>query len=1659
MGRRVNCEKLGGNRQSAGDKLRIKRSSKACGKKKFTRVTSKSMSSSVKDVPDTPHTGVSSSTLTDRVRGQAAGNAPSPHASLRRRQSRSEGPSRAGDPRLSTRLESNFRRRSDPEQAFKETYLRKLQTRRPLAERIQAARAACREIQIYSVETLIEIWDAAEDLIAADSPMEARKAGFELLAASAGHSGFDDQERVKFFDIITASLDPGDAVFRLKALTKLTRNGHNTFPFESRLAVTLNIWLRIAFDAALSARAAVKGKTLTRAPGQPPVEEGVILLFGVLAQVNDGLSLLLRLVTHIATHSQETFQGDQLADLVDRTLWICRRTTNRADIENGVNLIEAVKEFSHIPESYFETYIETLCAISCAVETSGYETKQILLSLLKSEDGLRTVDSLLRILSEAPPDKSSNTVRGALAMVKYIVMRNGTDNHPIIGFEPLVDALSKVRPMVGSRLALDCLQIIGFILDDQAIVATILHNDWGALFFIIRRIALRLPLEEDNDAQSLHSDAQSSTHSLAFVTEAVTRQERLKEEALLDGNDVLHELIHIANALGSVWHSIDARNRFLTAQFYWYMNDSLDATALEHLLDYIVDLGVCFPPAEQWAVRFTNVLSMFLFDITKPSAIRCRILEMAKEIHKSAKNHSDQRDYTDMIRLLLDRMKEEESLLVINSLADFLGTCTAEIDDPVFRETIIFLQSMVAVKEETRSATSTDYRPSSGSESTNNNTATCLVRLFLRCLESSAEKTKMVHEALMTIASSQELPTSSRLTAMKLLTRIRCDSDSAVIIIDLPDSQSLASALGRLEASIIANGSEQPLLYRMSLVDESPSGRIGRSTSVNRSNPNSSRSGTRSVSGLDVAARATHPLWMYPEIKGLPEDPPKRPSPIVRIYTNGPREEPTLKLSIWLENMIGILQKGKDWEIQSYVLVHLPSQLSNPSLFAGALPSIKMLRNVVCEQLKNGSFIEPPSSTGLKRSDVALCLFHVLIVLLGYHDHFARSEEDDIVKTFLTGIDFRDRTAKCCIHALSVCCHELPLSIARSLNLILHKMSQIITQTHLAMDTLEFLGGLARLPDVYVNLAEDELRLVFGICIRYLHHSREQRQYSSNLAGIRTGHSSVRLSATSADIAVASDTERNSDAHKDLPQYVFALAYHVITIWFLSLRLQDRSKHVGWITKSLAAKDELGNEIMEEQSQVTLDMMHRTAYSDLGETKSNAMFTSADGDVIKRSWLVGMSIVTVETAVSTGLSQITKRQASGTTHAIYQQQTAPLPPHHVPAPTDYHSTFSSGSHPMNVFPNHVFLQLTSTIAPMPIPMQPLPLPEDDATRRAISTFDRNDTVDGHKVGFIYIGNNQTSEAEILANTMGSEAYYTCLRGLGTEILLKDAIFNTQGLDRQSDLDGQHTYAWRDRITEIIFHVTTLMPTDIEQDAQCVNKKRHIGNDFVNIIYNDSGLPFRFETFPSQFNYVNIIITPEASLLPRETVQATTQSRDSTAPDETHAAFPAKQQFFKVQTISAPSFPQISPAATPKLVSATALPGFVRQLALNASVFSLVWANREGGEHVSSWRNRLREIVKLRERFGGGGGGASAGAGAGAGGNNGRGGVGTGMGMGIGAPRNELYPEMGGAASGRGARGRLQLLGEGEGWRGTLAMRGVADEEGLVGGIDFSRWAT
>lgn len=269
----------------------------------------------------------------------------------------------------------------------------------------------------------------------------------------------------------------------------------------------------------------------------------------------------------------------------------------------------------------------------------------------------------------------------------------------------------------------------------------------------------------------------------------------------------------------------------------------------------------------------------------------------------------------------------------------------------------------------------------------------------------------------------------------------------------------------------------------------------------------------------------------------------------------------------------------------------------------------------------------------------------------------------------------------------------------------------------------------------------------------------------------------------------------------------------------------------------------------------------------------------------------------------------------------------------------------------NILPSHLLLQLIGGAGNSDV--KPHPLVADDKTKRAIEVFDRIPVVDFHKIGVVYVGAGQTEETEILANVMGSPDYTEFIANLGDLIKLKGADINTGGLDRENDIDGPFMYMWKDRTTQIAFHITTMMPNS-PMDPQFTTKKRHVGNDFVNIVFNNSGLPWRFGTIPSQFNFVSILISPEAR-------SSFVSSRMRSQPGD-------DKQFYRVKLACKEGFSDISPAQEPKMVSAKNLSSFVRNLALNASIYSHVY-NEGGAEHISNPRHRLRSVKMMRERVG------------------------------------------------------------------------------------------
>jgi len=159
-------------------------------------------------------------------------------------------------------------------------------------------------------------------------------------------------------------------------------------------------------------------------------------------------------------------------------------------------------------------------------------------------------------------------------------------------------------------------------------------------------------------------------------------------------------------------------------------------------------------------------------------------------------------------------------------------------------------------------------------------------------------------------------------------------------------------------------------------------------------------------------------------------------------------------------------------------------------------------------------------------------------------------------------------------------------------------------------------------------------------------------------------------------------------------------------------------------------------------------------------------------------------------------------------------------------------------------PSFIFLQLfynPSTGAGSNPSETPLLLPKTDTIKNAINNLDRILPHEVHKIGVIYIDTNQVKNiSAILSNRYGSIRYANFLKGLGNLIQLKnvDPLKCYIGGLAQNEQDGKFAYNWQDNLTQVIFHVSTLMPNK-ENDPECKAKIAHIGNDCVCIIYNNS----------------------------------------------------------------------------------------------------------------------------------------------------------------------------------------------------------------------------
>ncbi|WVF70697.1 hypothetical protein IAT40_005490 [Kwoniella sp. CBS 6097] len=773
----------------------------------------------------------------------------------------------------------------------------------------------------------------------------------------------------------------------------------------------------------------------------------------------------------------------------------------------------------------------------------------------------------------------------------------------------------------------------------------------------------------------------------------------------------------------------------------------------------------------------------------------------------------------------------------------------------------------------------------------------------------------------------------------------------------------------------------------------------------------STRSRSRSRPAPETPSDSYNPLWSVPETlafdmpadslpsEGLLTYDPNHPS--LRNKDAPPVEGVWLPVSEYVRALNGILRHERNWELVSYVLCFLPLQLSNKLFFRGgrATREVKSLLKALIDIIPQDDRIERRCNfhSYIKRPNVNAAVYQSLSILISYRDVLDPPECDTLIVAFEMCLESNTVVAKPCIQALTLSIFELEQHLGKRLLSIIGKLRDINFTSGIAVHLIEFLIALGDNGNLFRNFTDAHYKDVFTLVIDYIaeHNAR---------------------SDTAPDLEAA-----NARENYTLSQHVIGLAYHAIYVWFMALKLSirpDLVKHI--IVKLLQSRSK--RVAVDEMAEVCLDWLARYTYGNADPKPASSFLADMvmadpreEGKPKTQSWMLGGTIITITTHARSGWSTITSTRPTGATEVIAKLENVPLLDlgeanadltslpavlmanrNAIMGGTDVKevedvvkqkSTVSaqeeidqslqkgaiwSGATPsqrrkdVSIDPAYIAVELLSSYpnASLDIPRGRL-IPNEEKCLRTLRTIESTPVIDASKLAVLYVGRGQTNETEILGNMDGSSLYLDFLAGLGRLIRLKGQVdIHVGGLNREDDSDGEYAYAWWDDLQQTIFHTATMMP-NAPNDPAFSRKKRLIGNDYVKIVYNDSGRDFVFDTIKTQFNFINIVISPHTtpeSHGPRPAVQV--------LPTDPWAVW-GRDDYFKVIVQRAPGIPDFSPVGEHKIVSRETLPVFVRHVAHLANDMAARYTHirdarsPEEAEYITSWRSRLRAMNRLR----------------------------------------------------------------------------------------------
>ncbi|KAI8092600.1 uncharacterized protein BX664DRAFT_293757 [Halteromyces radiatus] len=1415
-------------------------------------------------------------------------------------------------------------------------------------------------------------------------PREARHRVFEfMLACITGQYDELGMARVTFYNSLRDYDNWDDFYDMYRVLYALCKGGRDISGFEKNINKLLINWLDMTL------------KRVSHFPHPPARIKPTVIPY---------LSDILHLLTSIAKFNFALFEESEVTQMVIATQQAFYASNHPDDITTCLSFCDVVVRYRFVPFDALKPFLGIICgAVTLpkdALSEASISYWSIFLNLLRSHCAHNAILTLCNFMEERldPGSSAENLAEGAITLLTETAW--GGTHHQPTGAEAY-----KVSDTVLLLYFLRAVQQGGR--NNGVIHACILKSltdlvadpdkvniglmDWDVIWDICD-ICTTFVLGIMDDSQKRVLQNQLPDHHIGTT----------------DGNnncaetgDLTYNAVHqLGRFLGRIY------KLYLTKQFkgpvgrFMHVLYGLRRYASESsatiLLDYYEMEHHFLPSSENWIELLLEITNTFF--LSPPSrtttAIRSRVLTIVADVCLAVKDFYSEDMYQQIVTPMMEHMAQEKESLVQQKAIDLLVECLSDCQNEMIFDTMLGIlkdcsrcRCTASDQHATTTTTSTTTTPSIHGQCTGIPGMCGIIDLFEQLLRNNQKKMCVkVYNVITQIANDTGglfCPFGGpKLIAVDLLLRLRCSTNHRIFVIEkVPVTEENNYVLAIRKAYDDRKSSIQ---------QERESGPYG--SIISRPSAGKKRYG--------------------------------QSSPAILSYKEHENSGGVvLNINDMIKGYISVLSDSPNWELVAFVVRRLPWQLATKHMFCGARTFIRKLHRALVKWISSRNFLKqvthiPPT---VKRNDLNVYAYQILTVLISYRRLFKKHAQDEMVYAFYVGITQVTAATKPCINALTICCHELPLSVAKMLNEILQRMSQIISVGSVSVHILEFLSGLARLPILYSNFTGDMYKPVFAIALNYLQHARSVTASSgtSNSAmGSQTSPSSTP------GMTVSPSFTSPATQQGAMSQYVLIMAYLVITVWFTAIPLRERRKHVPFIIQRL-----LAGTPADEQTFTCIDMLSRFTFADASLSPhkslvSKILMDNTDDTTIgqgkstssrdTRTWVYGHTLLTLKTAKALGWVEMTIRRPSGTVSmmcnientiksddidyktlpALLMMQYQPdLMAHRLLSETEItrqdntnadtiaeriHTIVrdilsdQQGEHGVSqqsrnllrkmepsLDPGFLYLQLnnypdlTGSLEMLP------PLPDDEANIRAIGNLDRIPVVDFHKIGVLYVGKGQKQEVEILANTRGSPDYVKFLNELGTIERLRGRAGNTGGLDREMDIDGAYAYFWKDDVTEMVFHVATMMPTHLDRDPRCSGKKRHIGNDFVTIVYfdnDDMAAEYAFDTLPGQFNFINIVVTPYS------------MSTETSLPSR--AMWGQENTFFKVTMQKRPDMPDMGPISESKLISAQSLPGFVRQVSLHANIFAQIFHRFGAGgkqEYVSHWRERLRHIRRIKDR--------------------------------------------------------------------------------------------